>query len=66
MLKKKEPNTIKFKDKIKSSYYVEKKTEERLMELCIHRIKEGQRVRKSQLIDEAVLCLYEKEIHKKD
>jgi hypothetical protein len=67
MTKKKEaPEKVEFKDKIKSSYYLDKKTEERLMELYIKRMKDGQRPRKSQLVDEAVLCLYEMEIGKKD
>lgn len=66
MSKKESSKKVEFKDKIKSSYYLDKKTEERIMELYIHRIKNGQRPRKSQLIDEAVLCLYEREIRKKD
>ena len=64
--KKETPDKIKFIDKIKSSYYLEKVTEKRLMELYIKRLNEGQRPRKSQLVDEAVLCLYNLEIGKKD
>ena len=57
---------VEFKNKIKCSYYLAKETEERLMELYIHRIKNGSRPRKSQLIDEAVLCLYNQEVGKKN
>ena len=57
---------VEFKNKIKSSYYLDKKTEERLMGLYIKRMNDGERPRKSQLIDEAVLCLYMKEIGNQD
>jgi hypothetical protein len=59
--KKQEPEKIEFKDKIKSSYYLEKKTEERLVEIYIKRLNASQRQRKSHLIDEAVALLHKKE-----
>jgi len=62
--KKEEPAKIEFKDKMKSGYYLEKETEKRLMEIYIKRMEDGQRVRKSNLIDEAVKVLFEKEFEK--
>ena len=56
-----EVKKIEFKDKIKSSYYLEKETEERLVEIYIKRMKKGNRLRKSNLVDEAIKLLYEKE-----
>lgn len=53
-----------FKDKIKSSYYLDIKTEERIMEIYMKRLKEGNRPRKSQLVDEAIKLLYIKEFDK--
>ena len=65
MAKKKiELEDVDFKDKIKSSYYVSKETEERLMEIYVKRMKEGERPRKSSLIEEAVLTLHQKEFQK--
>ena len=63
MMAKKEA-IAEFKDKIKSSYYLDIKTEERIMALYMKRLKEGQRARKSQLVDEAIKLLYDKEIGK--
>lgn len=60
--KKEASSKTEFKDKIKSSYYLDKLTEERLMEIYIKRMKAGQRPRKSQLIDEAVALLHQHEI----
>lgn len=57
-----EPQKAEFKDKIKSSYYLDKLTEERLVEIYIKRMKAGGRPRKSQLVDEAVQLLHEKEL----
>lgn len=51
----------KFKDKLKSSYYIDPKTEERLMEISLKRAMAGKRARKSQIIDEAVELLYRQE-----
>jgi hypothetical protein len=55
---------VEFKDKIKSSYYLDKMTEERIVEIYIKRLKRGQRPRKSNIVDEAVKLLYEKEFGK--
>lgn len=63
MMAKKE-TTTEFKDKIKSSYYLDIKTEERIITLYMKRLKEGQRARKSQLVDEAIKLLYDKEMGK--
>ena len=65
MTKKKEPKKVEFKDKMKSSYYLERETERRLVEIYLYRMEEGQRLRKSNLVDEAVKLLYEKEFGKK-
>lgn len=54
----------KFKDKLKSSYYIDPKTEERLMQISLKRAKTGKRARKSQIIDEAVELLYKQESNK--
>jgi hypothetical protein len=51
-----------FKDKLKSSYYLDIKTEERLVEIYLNRLKQNQRQRKSHLIDEAVALLHKKEL----
>lgn len=59
-----EPQKVEFKDKIKNSYYLDRLTEERLVEIYVKRMKEGERPRKSRLIDEAVQLLHEKEIGK--
>jgi hypothetical protein len=65
MTKKKETKEkVEFKDKIKSSYYLDKMTEERIVEIYIKRLKRGQRPRKSNIVDEAVKLLYEKEFGK--
>jgi hypothetical protein len=53
-----------FKDKIKSSYYLDQETEARIVEIYLKRLKEGQRPRKSNIVDQAVLLLYEKEFKK--
>ncbi len=50
-----------FKDKFKASFYIDPKTEVRLIEISLKRTKEGNRARKSQLIAEAVALLYERE-----
>lgn len=55
---------VHFTDKIRSSYYLDPKTEERLVQVYIKRMKEGERSRKSGLIDEAVKLLYEHEFKK--
>ena len=56
---------IEFKDKIKSSYYLSIETEMRITELYMKRLREGERARKSQLVDEAIELLYETEMGKK-
>ncbi len=50
-----------FKDKFKVSYYIDPKTEERLIEISLKRTKAGKRTRKSQIVDEAVELLYKQE-----
>lgn len=64
-IKKNESSKVEFKDKIKSSYYLEKITEERIVEIYINRFKEGLRPRKSNIVDEAVKLLYNTEFDKK-
>ncbi len=59
--KKSRPKTVPFADKIKSSYYLDKKTEEKIVEIYIKRMKKGERPRKSTIVDEAIALLYEKE-----
>ena len=54
-----------FKDKIKSSYYLDIKSEEMIMGLYLKRLHEGERPRKSQLVDEAIKLLYDTEMGKK-
>ena len=56
---------VEFKDKLKSSYYLDIETEERIATLYMKRLREGQRPRKSQLVDEAIKLLYETEMGKK-
>jgi hypothetical protein len=53
--------SVPFKDKMKSSYYLNKKTEEHIIEIYIKRLKEGSRIRKSGIVDEAVELLYNTE-----
>lgn len=60
----KEKKPILFKDKIKSSYYLDKKTEERIVEIYINRMKRGERPRKSNIVDEAIELLYKTEFDK--
>lgn len=50
-----------FKDKLKASYYIDPMTEERLLEISIRRAREGKRIRKSQIIDEAVKLLHKQQ-----
>jgi hypothetical protein len=50
-----------FKDKLKASYYIDPKTEERLLEISLKRAREGKRTRKSQIIDEAVELFHKQE-----
>lgn len=64
--KKETPDKIKFVDKIKSSYYLDKKTEEKIVEIYINRMKRGERPRKSNIVDEAIALLYKTEFDKKD
>ena len=47
--------------KLKASYYLEIETEQRIMEIYMKRLKSGNRVRKSNLIDEAIKLLHTKE-----
>lgn len=61
MTKKKPPKKIEFKDKIKSSYYLNRKTEEKIVEIYINRMKSGERPRKSSIVDEAITLLYKTE-----
>ena len=44
--------------KLKASYYLEVETEQRIMEIYMKRLKAGNRVRKSNLVDEAIELLY--------
>ena len=53
--------TIVPKGKLKASYYLEIETEQRIMEIYMKRLKAGNRVRKSNLIDEAIELLHKKE-----
>ena len=57
----KKTEKILFKDKIKCSYYLDKKTEEKIVEIYINRMRRGERPRKSTIIDEAVALLHKKE-----
>jgi hypothetical protein len=57
---------ILFKDKIKSSYYLDKKTEEKIVEIYINRMKRGERPRKSSIVDEAISLLYKTEFGKRE
>lgn len=66
MTTKKTPEKIEFKDKIKSSYYLDKKSEEKIVEIYINRMKRGERPRKSGIVDEAIALLYKTEFEKKD
>jgi hypothetical protein len=63
MAKIKTENTKKteFKDKIKSSYYFDKKAEEQILDIYVKRLKEGHRPRKSHIVEEAIGLLYKKE-----
>jgi len=65
MTTKKTPEKSEFKDKLKSSYYLNKKTEEKIMEIYINRLQHGERPRKSSIVDEAIALLYEKEFKNK-
>lgn len=53
--------TIMPEGKLKASYYLEVETEQRIMEIYMKRLKEGNRVRKSNIVDEAIELLYKKE-----
>lgn len=53
---------VAFKNKIKSSYYLDKKTEERVVEIYLKRLNEGKRARKSTIIDDAIELLHKKEL----
>lgn len=64
MTTKKTPKKTLFKDKIKSSYYLDKKTEEMIVEIYINRMKHGERPRKSNIVDEAITLLHKKEFGK--
>ena len=64
MATKKQPKKIEFKDKLKSSYYLDRKTEEKIVEIYINRMKVGERPRKSSIVDEAIALLYKKEFGK--
>jgi hypothetical protein len=56
-----------FADKIKSSYYLDRKTEERILAIYIKRLhKNGKRPKKSTIVDEAIELLYQKECHGED
>jgi hypothetical protein len=57
---------VDFKDKIKNSYYLESKTEQRIVEIVLHRLKQGKRTRKSYLIDEAIELLHMMEFRKEN
>ena len=59
--KKARSKTVPFADKIKSSYYLDKKTEEKIVEIYINRMKKGERPRKSNIVDEAIALLYKNE-----
>ncbi|GEM_PF-4243778 len=64
-IKKDEVPKVEFKDKMKSSYYLDKMTEERIVEIYINRLKEGKRPRKSNIVDEAIKLLYDTEFGNK-
>lgn len=64
MATKKPPKKIEFKDKLKSSYYLDRKTEEKIVEIYINRMKIGERPRKSSIVDEAIALLYKSEFNK--
>ena len=64
MATKKPPKKIEFKDKLKSSYYLDRKTEEKIVEIYINRMKVGERPRKSSIVDEAIALLYRAEFGK--
>ena len=66
MTTKKDTSKQAFKDKLKSSYYLDIKTEEKIVEIYINRMKRGERPRKSAIVDEAIALLYETEFAKKD
>lgn len=61
---KKKKEKILFKDKLKSSYYLEMKTEEKIVEIYVNRMKRGERPRKSSIVDEAIALLYKTEFAK--
>ena len=63
---KKDAEKIPFADKIKSSYYLDKHTEEKIVEIYINRMKRGQRPRKSAIVDEAIALLYKTEFSDKE
>jgi len=65
MATKKVPEKVLFVDKIKCAYYLKKETEEKIMLLIIHYMKQGRRPSKSNIVDEAVEVLYGLEIGKK-
>ena len=60
--KNKDTKAVAFKDKIKSSYYLDKKTEEQIVAIYLKRLKEGQRARKSNIIEDAVELLFNTEL----
>lgn len=64
MTVKKPVKDIPFKDKLKSSYYLDRKTEEKIVEIYINRMKGGERPRKSSIVDEAIALLYKAEFGK--
>ena len=64
MVTKKQPKKIEFKDKLKSSYYLDRNTEKKIVEIYINRMKIGERPRKSSIVDEAIALLYKSEFNK--
>lgn len=64
MKEKKPSKSVPFADKIKSSYYLDKQTERKIVEIYINRMKKGERPRKSNIVDEAIELLYKTEFAK--
>jgi hypothetical protein len=64
MATKKPLKKIQFKDKLKSSYYLDRNTEKKIVEIYINRMKIGERPRKSSIVDEAIALLYKSEFNK--
>jgi len=54
----KEINKRPFTEKIKCAYYLKKETEEMIMLLLIHYMKQGRRLSKSIIVDEAIEAIY--------